>query len=596
MSLGITTFIALCFCLIRPYQPIVYAPRLKHADEKHAPPPIGKGIFAWVEPVRKTKEDELVEKVGLDAAIFLRFTRMCRNIFLILTVVGCGIVIPVNILGGREANSGMQGLTTFVKMTPTFLWGRYLWAFVICAYVFSGVVLFFLWSNYRAVRRLRRKYLESPEYKSSLHSRTLMVTEIPQNSRSDEGVVKVVDSIKQTPSIPQSRISRNVKDLPDLIEEHEKAVRGMESVLVKYLKNPDHLPSQRPKCKTSKKDRSYTGSEKVDAIDYYTQRIKSLEFEIRQVRKSVDQRNAMAYGFASYETLEEAHSVAYAARGKRPDGTLVKLAPKPNDLIWSNMALTPKDRRWKRFVNNLWVALLTVVWIVPNAMIAMFLSNLSNLGRVWKPFQQELFRNPKTWAAVQGIAAPAITSLVYFYLPVIFRRLSIRAGDTSKASREKHVVHKLFAFFVFNNLLVFSLFAAVWSYVAAVIQQQEEGEKDVWAALQKGQILFKIITALCQVSPFWVTWLLQRNLGSAIDLSQLVNLAWGSFARKFMNPTPRQMIEWSAPPPFDYASYYNYFLFYTTIALCFGTLQPVVLPVAAFFFSLDAVLKKYLLL
>jgi hypothetical protein len=83
-----------------------------------------------------------------------------------------------------------------------------------------------------------------------------------------------------------------------------------------------------------------------------------------------------------------------------------------------------------------------------------------------------------------------------------------------------------------------------------------------------------------------------------------------------MSPTPRQLIEWTAPPPFDYASYYNYvgdefkllsrglgdtnleqqFLFYATVALCFATLQPIVLPVTALYFALDSWLKKYLLM
>ncbi len=81
-----------------------------------------------------------------------------------------------------------------------------------------------------------------------------------------------------------------------------------------------------------------------------------------------------------------------------------------------------------------------------------------------------------------------------------------------------------------------------------------------------------------------------------------------------MAPTPRQREEWLRPPPFDYASYYNYvsisqsiscsshstniqqFLFYGTVALCFATLQPIVLPVTALYFTLDYWLKKYLLM
>ncbi len=100
-SFAITIVIALIFCLLRPWNTVVYAPRLRHADEKHAPPPVGKGLFAWVTPVIKTKEQAVIEKVGLDAAIFLRFIKMCRNMFLILTIVGCSILIPVNVVTGN---------------------------------------------------------------------------------------------------------------------------------------------------------------------------------------------------------------------------------------------------------------------------------------------------------------------------------------------------------------------------------------------------------------------------------------------------------------------------------------------------------------
>lgn len=56
------------------------------------------------------------------------------------------------------------------------------------------------------------------------------------------------------------------------------------------------------------------------------------------------------------------------------------------------------------------------------------------------------------------------------------------------------------------------------------------------------------------------------------------------------------MIEWTAPPAFDYASYYNYFLFYSTIALVFSTVQPIVLPIAFLYFLIDSFLKKYCLM
>lgn len=374
-------------------------------------------------------------------------------------------------------------------------------------------------------------------------------------------------------------------------------VRELEGYLAKYLKDPNKLPDRRPTCRLSKRDHAYSNQngQKVDAINYLTCRLRDLESEIHKVRESIDKRNAMPFGFASYSRVEQAHSVAFKARKTHPHGSVIQLAPKPTDLIWNNIPLSKAERRWKTVWIDLWVALLTVVWILPNALIALFLSNLSNLGKVWSAFGRELQRDPIGWAIVQGVASPAITSLFYFYLPSIFRRLSAQQGDLTKTSRERHVMHKLYAFFVFNNFVVFSLFAAAWGYVAAVVAAKDSSSS-LWQALEAGDLLDKLMTAFCGDSLFWLAWLLQRNLGAAIDLSQVVNLAWGSFSRHFMSPTPRQLIELSAPQPFDYASYYNYFLFYATIALCFATVQPLSLPVTALYFVLDSWLKKYLLL
>lgn len=598
-ALAITTAIFVVFLLVRPFNTTVYAPKLRHADEKHRPPPMGKGLFAWFNPVFKYNEAEYVEKIGLDATIFLRFVRMCRDMFLVLAIVGCAIILPVNI---TQSTSFLKKFDNpikdpFLLMTPENLFGRILWAFVAVAYLFDIIVCGFLWWTYRAVHRLRRTYLESPEYQNSLHSRTLMITDIPKNLRSDQGIVEVTDTLQTTPEIPRAAIARNVKDIPSLIEEHELAVMKLEEVLSKYLKNPNSLPAERPLCKPSKKDPEYPNKEeKIDAINYFTTRIERLEGQIRAARESVDNRDAMSYGFASYETLESAHTVAYTARNKHPKGTTVQLATRPSDIIWKNLPMDSKTRRWRRTVNQIWITLLTVLYFIPNALIAVFLAKLGNLANLWPAFAIEMGKNPKFWAVVQGVLAPALTSLFYYFLPIIFRRLSVKSGDLTKTSRERHVIHQLYAFFVFNNLFVFSLFAAVFGFVTAIINHTKEEGGTFWAAVKEVDYFSGIVIALTRISPFWVTWLAQRNLGAAIDLSQVVNLAWGSFSRKFLNPTPRELIKRTAPPPFDYASYYNYFLFYATVALCFATLQPIVLLVVAFYFALDASMKKYLLL
>ncbi|GAB1318710.1 DUF221-domain-containing protein [Madurella fahalii] len=592
-SLGITAAIAICFSFLRPYNSVVYAPKLKHADEKHAPPPLGKGVLAWVFPLWSTTEQDLVNLVGLDAAIFMRFTRMCRNIFVVLTILGCSILIPVN-----WANFWPDDELWLAKVTPRNVWGEAHWATVVFAYLLTIVVCGFLWWNYRKVLQLRRQYMRSEEYQRSLHARTLMLYDIPKNLSSDEGIARIIDGVAPSSSFSRTAIARDVKILPDLIDQHNHAVRKLEKVLAKYLKDPHNLPAARPTCPPSKRDPSfatYPKGHKVDAIEYLTQRIKLLELEIKDVRQRIDKRGSMPYGFASYADIAEAHAIAYACRKKKPHGATVTLAPRPNDIIWDNMALSSSTRSTRRLWNNLWIAILTLLWIVPNAFIAIFLVNLANLGHIWRAFQDSLSASPVVWSLVQGIASPALMSLVYLVLPIIFRRMSIKAGDQTKTGRERHVVAKLYAFFVFNNLIVFSVFSAIWSFTASVVQRTNGGT-DAWRAIIDADFGMTVFLSLCSVSPFWVAWLLQRQLGAAVDLAQLWTLFYSFVMRKFSSPTPRELIELTAPPPFDYASYYNYFLFYSTVALCYSAIQPLVLPAAALYFCIDVGLKKYLLL
>ncbi|KAH6610020.1 hypothetical protein Trco_000040 [Trichoderma cornu-damae] len=598
ISLGITAVVALLFSFIRPYNQAVYAPKLKHVDEKYAPPPMGKKPWSWILPLMHTQEEKLIHQIGMDATIFLRVMRMCRNIFLILAVIGIGVLVPVHSTSsvkfpGAETDSNSWILT----ITPLNVYGRPLWAQVVIAWVFDIIVCFFLWWNYRRVMQLRRKYFESEDYQNSLHSRTLMLYDIPKQGCSDEGIARIIDGVAPNSSFARTAIARNVKDLPELIVQHERAVRKLEKVLAIYLKNPQNLPP-RPTCKPSRKDRSYgtyPKGQRLDAIEYYTQRIRELEVEIKEVRASVDKRSSMPYGFASYSDVVEAHEIAFISRRKKPHGATVLLAPKPIDIIWQNMPLSSSTRSRRRWFNSFWIVVLTLFWIAPNALIAVFLVNLGNLGKIWDAFQRSLESETKFWGIVQGIASPAITSGVYLALPVIFRRLSIRAGDKTKTGRERHVMAKLYAFFVFNNLVVFSFFSVIWSFVAAVIKDSDHGIS-TWDAIVKENIALGIFTAFCRNSPFWITYLLQRQLGAAIDLAQIWPLISAFFLKRFSSPTPRELIELTAPPAFDYASYYCYFLYYSTVTLCFAGIQPLVLLATALYFSIDSFLKKYLIL
>jgi len=529
---------------------------------------------------------------------------MCRIIFLILTVIGCGILIPINISSSVSQTTSDNIILQFTPAGIPTGSSRF-WANVVVVYLFNIIICFFLWYNYRIVAKLRRAHFETPEYKASSASRTLLITEIPNVSLTDDGLQRIMqETNSQTLAAPHTAIARDLGKLPAMITEHTELVERLEEVLAKYLKYPDKPLGPRPTCRPSSADKTVFGAPKVDAINYLRSRIRDLESKIEALRKAVREKKVLAvddalrqhYGFATYTQISDAHATAYKARKGGAQKTHIRLAPKPNDLIWVNLSKTIAARKRSNVVNNLWVALLTFFWIIPNLLFSVFLANLSNLGLAWPAFERNFYAHPTIWSIIQGILAPALTSLVYLVLPIIFRRLSIKAGDLTKTSRERHVLHKLFSFFVFNNLIVFSIFSGLWSYIAALVAASRRGENVGKTFVLSGRLWKDLESALLSASTFWLTWLLQRSLGAALDLIQIINLSIGPISRRFFSPTPRQLIKMSAPQAFDYAVYYNYFLFYIAVTLCYAPLQPLCLAPTAFYFLVDSYMKKYLLM
>jgi calcium permeable stress-gated cation channel len=223
-------------------------------------------VFGWVSPLLHTKEAELVDKIGLDAATFLRFLRLMRTMFSLVAILTCVILVPVD-LSYNLRNIPSSNRDLLSVLTIRDVGGNLLWVHVGMVYVITGVVIVVVWFHWTAMVRLRAKFFRSPEYIDSFYARTLIVTRVPKKLQSDEGIRAVFNSVQVPYPTTAVHIGRRVGDLPRLIEAHNNAVREFEHILVHYLKDG----------KTGKKRPTIRvggfwgmGGEKRDAIDHYT--------------------------------------------------------------------------------------------------------------------------------------------------------------------------------------------------------------------------------------------------------------------------------------------------------------------------------------
>lgn len=617
LFLGGSIILTVVFCFLRPYHSLIYGPKLKYPDKNRpAPPPLSRNPFSWIIASIRTTEADLVLHVGLDGAVFIRFCQMLRNLFLCMTVFICGVGIPINVYYNLKSSQGGDTLTksdALMLMTPRLLEGIPLVAHIALAYTTDLLVIFFLWRNYKAILHMRRKAFMSKEYQRSLFMRTVLLTEIPRKYASDGGIVAMLSRFKFTRPIQQANCGRDVRRLSLLLEEHKQMTLNLESVLAKYLKpyikkaskgdlslSPNSAldDRKRPRCRPMRGDRN--GGGKVDAIEYYMAKMQILEEQIQKERSSIDERKTLRYGFASYNTVTDCHSVVRAAREEQSklfsskSDFHLRLAPRPEDIIWKNIVLSRFERSNKQLWINLVFIALTIAWIVPNAFIGCFLSDLSRIGALSSSFASFMDHNSTLFAILQGVLSPVVTTLIFLVLPMIMRKLSQWQGKVTKNGRERSVVKKMYIFFFFNNFLVFTLMSVVWNVVTQIIgivnSDKSTSFKQVIDELEIGP---QIASAMIDSSSFWSMYLLRANMAAVFDLLQVISLIIKSFKSHIMAPTPRQQMIWTAPPYFDFAGYYVWLVFYATITLAFTSLQPIIFPIISLYLTFNVLLKKH---
>lgn len=60
------------------------------------------GWFDWIKQLARVSDDFLIDRIGFDAVMFLRFMRTLRNLLIIMTIVAVAILMPLNVLATQH--------------------------------------------------------------------------------------------------------------------------------------------------------------------------------------------------------------------------------------------------------------------------------------------------------------------------------------------------------------------------------------------------------------------------------------------------------------------------------------------------------------
>lgn len=340
--------------------------------------------------------------------------------------------------------------------------------------------------------------------------------------------------------------------MPDLVEEHNQAVRELEQILTSYTKD-GKLASKRPTMRIG--GFFGCGGKQVDSIEYMTAKIKRLEDHVEQMRDSISDKKSEPYGFASFSAVPYAHVVAKRLQSKKVKGCKFGLAPLPSDIIWKNLAENYKSKALAKTFIFLFLVFFCGLYTIPLVAVA-FLANLTAITQ-YVPFLNT-WSNQSSWSfsAVVGIAPPLLSALLQLLLPLLMRALTKRQGLLTHNEVDRAVLGRYFTFLVITQLVIFSLLGVVFNLITELVIEFGKGGDALSIILKEvNKLPARITTTYLSQSSYWLTWLPLRAWAAVFDLAQVLNLVWVWARARLFGRTPREIRDWTKPPAFDYAVY-----------------------------------------
>lgn len=198
------------------------------------------GFMKWAAPLKAIPDDEMVELVGLEAFVFIRFMRMGIR----MTAFGSIIAIVLLIVFGTTPHDNGEYQTTFYSWTignVVHRSGR-LWAPVLGSWFITAHALYELLAECKAFVRLRQAFMTTAEKPAEganigelgqLQSTfSVMVERIPSECRSDAALRAYFEHLFPGQVVSAVVSLTNLNDLESLLAAQERVVSRLEHLLL----------------------------------------------------------------------------------------------------------------------------------------------------------------------------------------------------------------------------------------------------------------------------------------------------------------------------------------------------------------------------
>ena len=456
----------------------------------------------------------------------------------------------------------------------------YLWAYLVFTWIYTGLIIYFMRKETLRVIKVRQDYLGS---QSTITDRTIRLSGVPQELRSEEKITEFLEKL-EIGKVESVTIVRNWKKLDELMDERMAVLRKLEEAWTVHLgrrktKTTKPLSADQPSNPANvdaneegeadeddrllgeshitayEKPRPTTRlwygimklqSRKVDAIDYFEEKLRKLDDKIREARKK--DYKATPTAFVTMDSIPACQMAVQALLDPSPGELQAKLAPAPSDIVWQKTYIPRSSRMVRSWIITIFILVLTIFWLIPVIALAGLL-NICTIRQVWPQLADLLESHDILKSLVQTALPTLIVSLLNLAVPFFYDYLANQQGMISQGDVELSVISKNFFFTFFNVFLVFTVFGTASNFWPTLRDKLRDSFRDTT------YLAFLLATYVKGLGTFYTNFILLQSVG----LFPFRLLEFGSVSlypiMLMGSKTPRDYAELVQPPLFKYGFY-----------------------------------------
>ncbi|XP_008808245.2 CSC1-like protein At4g02900 [Phoenix dactylifera] len=583
-------FVAFAILRLQPFNDRVYFPKWHLKGIRSSPRLSGNSVtkfinldwrtylrfLSWMPAALRMPEPELIDHAGLDSAAYIRIYLLGLKIFVPLTILAFGVLIPVNWTGDTLEHLDVEfsdidkfSISNIAKES------KRLWTHLVMAYVFTFWIYYALYKEYKIITTMRLHFLASENRRADQF--TVLVRNVPPDP--DESVSEHVEhffSVNHQDHYLTHQVVYNANNLAKLVDRR----KSLQNWLVYYENKKTRNPEKRPITKTG-----FLGlwGKTVDAIDYYTAEIEKLSKEEATERERLvsDPKAIMPTAFVSFRTRWGAAVCAQTQQSSNPTLWLTEWAPEPRDVYWSNLAIPFVEQTMRRLMMAVAFFLLTFFFMIPIA----FVQSLANIEGIEKvaPFLKPIIEKEVASSFIKGFLSGIVLKIFLIFLPTILMTMSKIEGYGSVSALERRSAAKYYLFILVNVFLANVIAGAAFEQLDTFVNKETPNKYPVIVG-----------TAIPAKATFFITYIMLDGwAGVASEIVRLKPLIIYHLKNAFLVKTEQDREQAMDPGSLDFASSEPRIQLYFLLGLVYSVVTPIFLPFIVVFFSLSYVVFRH---